>query len=193
MSKVIGVLGIQGAFLKHQIAISRLGLSSILVRNRIDLKKIDSIIIPGGESTTIITILKKHNMWESLKDFSKSHPVFGTCAGIILMAKKINEFEQFGTDNSLALMDIEVSRNSYGRQIESFSTQLSVSQTVATKDIPAIFIRAPQVMNVGSEKVEVLATFEGTPVLLRQNNYLGCTFHPELTCSLAIHDYFCKF
>jgi len=191
-SKVIGILAIQGAYLKHQKAVQKLGYKTLLVRNKQELGSVNSLIIPGGESTTMIIILKKHNLWNGLKLFCNSHPIFGTCAGTILMAKKNRGLESFGEDNTFAVMDIEVVRNSYGRQLDSFKTDLEVSISGSVKTVPAIFIRAPQVIGFDEQKVKVLSYCEDFPVLLQQNNYLACTFHPELTDNLDIHEYFCK-
>ncbi len=191
-SKIIGVLAIQGAYFKHQKAVEKLGYKTLLVRNKQELDSVNSLIIPGGESTAMIIILKKHGMWDELKSFCKSYPVFGTCAGTILLAKKSHGLECFGEDNTFSVMDIEVVRNSYGRQVDSFKTDLEASISGSVKTIPAIFIRAPQVIGFDEQKVKVLSYCEGSPVLLQQNNCLACTFHPELTDSLDIHDYFCK-
>lgn len=191
-SKVIGILAIQGAYVKHRKAIEKLGYNSLFVRNKQELDSVDRLIIPGGESTAMIIILKKHGMWNDLKSFCKHHPVFGTCAGTILLAKKTHGLECFGEDNTFSVMDIEVTRNSYGRQLESFKTNLEVDISGSIKTIPAIFIRAPQVIGFDEEKVKVLSYCKEIPVLLRQNNYLACTFHPELTDCLDIHEYFCK-
>ena len=191
-SKIIGVLAIQGAYLKHQKAVEKLGYRTLLVRNKQDLGSVNSLIIPGGESTAIIIILKKHNIWNEIMSFCKYHPILGTCAGTILLAKKSHGLEYFGEDNTFSVMDIEVVRNSYGRQLDSFKTNLEVSISGSVKTIPAIFIRAPQIIGFDERKVKVLSYCEGSPVLLQQNNYLACTFHPELTDSLDIHEYFCK-
>lgn len=188
----IGILAIQGGYLKHQKAVQKLGYKTLLVRTKQDLDSVDSLIIPGGESTAMIIILKKHSLWNELKLFCKHHPVFGTCAGTILLAKKSHGLESFGKDNTFSVMDIEVVRNSYGRQLDSFKTNLEVSISGLLKTIPAVFIRAPQVIGFDEKKVKVLSYFENSPVLLQQNNYLACTFHPELTDSLDIHEYFCK-
>lgn len=191
-SKIIGILAIQGAYLKHQKAIEKLGYKTLLVRNKQDLDPVNSLIIPGGESTTMVIILKKHNIWDEIKSFCKYHPVLGTCAGTILLAKKSHGLEHYGEDNTFSIMDIEVVRNSYGRQLDSFKTNLEVSISDSVKTIPAIFIRAPQVIRFDEQKVKVLSYCEDSPVLLQQNNYLACTFHPELTDRLDIHEYFCK-
>lgn len=190
MGQTIGVLSIQGAYEKHKVALLKLGANVVLVRNSQELAAVDKLIIPGGESTTIVTVLKKHFLWESLKEFCRTKPVFGTCAGAILLAKKTHGLERFGTDNSLAIMDIEVRRNSYGRQLDSFKTFLDIKFADKSKRIEAIFIRAPSIIDLDISKVQVLASLNNEPILVRQGNSLACTFHPELTDELSIHRYF---
>jgi len=190
MSQTIGVLSIQGAYEKHKIALQKLGVNVIYVRSLEELGRVDKLVIPGGESTAIVTILKKHGIWEALKEFCSSKPVFGTCAGAILLAKKTHGLEKFGSDNTLAVMDIEVKRNSYGRQQDSFRTFLDVKIGDNTKKVESIFIRAPSIIDVDHSKVEVLSSLNREPVLVRQGNKLAATFHPELTEDLSIHRYF---
>ncbi|HBM17202.1 MAG TPA: pyridoxal 5'-phosphate synthase glutaminase subunit PdxT [Lentisphaeria bacterium] len=190
MSQTIGVLSIQGAFEKHRIAFEKLGLKVLYVRSIAELEKIDKLVIPGGESTAMVTILKKHDLWFPLKKFCSEKPVFGTCAGAILLAKKTHGLEKFGVDNSFSVMDIEVKRNSYGRQLDSFKTFLDIKINNNSKKIESIFIRAPSIMDVDSAKVEILASFKKEPVFVRQGNKLAVTFHPELTDDLSIHQYF---
>lgn len=190
MGRTIGVLSIQGAYEKHKVALLKLGVNVVLVRTRQELASVDKLIIPGGESTAIVTVLKKHFLWESLKEFCRTKPVFGTCAGAILLAKKTHGLERFGADNSLAIMDIEVRRNSYGRQLDSFKTFLDIKFADKSKRIEAIFIRAPSIIDLDISKVQVLASLNNEPILVRQGNSLACTFHPELTDELSIHRYF---
>lgn len=190
MVQTIGVLSIQGAYEKHKIALQKLGVNAVNVRTAQELDSIDKLIIPGGESTAIVTVLKKHLLWDKLKEFCRTNPVFGTCAGAILLAKKTHGLEKFGADNSLFAMDIEVKRNSYGRQLDSFKTSLDVKLSDKSTKIEAIFIRAPSIIGLDASKVQVLASFNNEPVLVRQGNSLACTFHPELTDELSIHKYF---
>ena len=190
MGQTIGVLSIQGAYEKHRVALQKLGFNAILVRTSQELASIDKLIIPGGESTAIVTVLKKHFLWEDLKEFCRIKPVFGTCAGAILLAKKTHGLEKFGKDNSLAAMDTEVKRNSYGRQLDSFKTFIDVNLADKSKRIEAIFIRAPSIIGLDASKVQVLASLNSEPVLVRQGNLLACTFHPELTDELSVHSYF---
>lgn len=190
MAQTIGVLSIQGAYEKHRIALRKIGVKTALVRTSEELNCVDKLIIPGGESTAIITVLKKHDLWEPLKEFCRTKPVFGTCAGAILLAKKTHGLEKFGLDNSLAVMDIEVRRNSYGRQLDSFKTLLDVKIGDNTIKIESIFIRAPSIIDLDLTKVEVLAVLDKEVVLVKQGSSLACTFHPELTGDLSIHKYF---
>ncbi len=190
MAQTIGVLSIQGAYEKHKTALEKLGVNSVLVRTIQELDSVDKLVIPGGESTSIVTILKKHLIWDKLKEFCKIKPVFGTCAGAILLAKKTHGLEKFGNDNTLAVMDIEAKRNSYGRQLDSFKTFVEVNLSDKSARVEAIFIRAPSIIGLDSSKVQVLASLNNEPVLVRQGNALACTFHPELTEELFIHRYF---
>ena len=186
----VGVLSIQGAYEKHKIALNKLGINAIYVRSLEELLKVDRIIIPGGESTTMVTLLKKHSLWAPLKDFCRDNPVFGTCAGTILLAKKTHGLERFGSDNTLSVMDIEVRRNSYGRQQDSFKIFLDVKINSKSQKIESIFIRAPSIIDIDKSKVEILASLNNEPVFVKQGNKIAATFHPELTSDLSIHRYF---
>jgi pyridoxal 5'-phosphate synthase pdxT subunit len=183
-NSIIGILGIQGGFSKHQDTVNSLGYKSLIVKTAADLQKVDKLIIPGGESTTMRLLLKKHGLWPMLEEFTKTNPVFGTCAGAILLAKTINNHEE-----SLAAIDINIKRNSYGRQIASFVTNLDVTLNHKIIRVPSMFIRAPQVTQVGSN-VHVLAKYDNLPVLLQEQHIMVATFHPELTNDTTICDYF---
>lgn len=184
----IGVLALQGAFAKHQEALLKLEIETVQVRKSEELLACDGLIIPGGESTTIMRQLQFGNLKEPLKAFAKEKPIFGTCAGLILMSNKIidDPMTPFG------LLDVAVERNAFGSQTESFKTEIEFhAGGKKEKKVPAIFIRAPRIRDIG-EAVEVLASFENEPILVKQGFHLGSTFHPELTGDLSIHDYFCK-
>lgn len=186
MSKeYIGVLAVQGAFNKHCEVLTSLGYDVILVKTHNDLSKVARLIIPGGESTSMRIMLKKHSLWDALKDFSLKNPIMGTCAGAILLANKIDS----GNEDSLGVMDFSILRNSYGRQIDSFITNIDCYNDHDIIKISAHFIRAPKILHLGNQ-VQVLATFDGFPVLVRQGNKLACTFHPELSDDYFIHKYF---
>jgi 5'-phosphate synthase pdxT subunit len=181
---IVGILALQGAFERHVKAIESLGAKAKLVKSPKDLEDLDGLIIPGGESTVMSFFLKENNFQEAIKNFAKDRPVFGTCAGLILMAKNAN----CPSIASLDLLDIEVNRNAYGRQIESFSKEIPIK---FIKDpFLAVFIRAPQITKLLSDKVEVLASIDSIPILVKQGKNLGASFHPELTNNLSIHRYF---
>jgi len=180
----IGVLAIQGAYAKHQQMLQQIGVASVLVKHPEQLD-VDGLIIPGGESTTITKVLLSEGWFEDVREYAKSHPVFGTCAGAILLSKtagspKVAPWE---------IIDMEVHRNAYGRQIASFTTQLTWNGNGVPEELPATFIRAPIIQKTG-ENVEILSEYEGVPVLVRQGNALAATFHPELTGNPRIHRYF---
>jgi len=185
LSKKIGILAIQGAYHKHQEIIKSLGYEAILVKNNVQLQSIDYLIMPGGESTAMVLMLKKHHLWLELKEYCRHKPVFGTCAGAILLGQK-NIKDNLDT---LGIMDINISRNSYGRQIDSFETDIKIYLNNKDNLFHSVFIRAPIITQIES-KIEVLASYNETPVLVKQNNKIACTFHPELTSNTLIHEYF---
>lgn len=182
----IGVLDIQGAVIEHIRAIEKLpNTKALKVKTLEDLDKIDGIILPGGESTAMGKLLNEFNLMEPLrKKIKEGFPVWGTCAGMILLAKKISN------DNRvhLATMDIEVKRNGYGSQLDSFITSMVIDK-VSKEPIPLVFIRAPYVEKVEGN-VEVLAQVDGKIVACRERNMLVTAFHPELTDNISFHNYF---
>ena len=181
---VVGVLALQGAFLEHEKMLEKLNVDFIEIRKKEDLKThIDALILPGGESTTIGKLLKDLDIYEDLKlMIQQGLPTFGTCAGMILLAKKLYNDDTV----HLGLMDIEVKRNAYGRQLGSFV----VNQDFQNMGIiPMVFIRAPYIQSV-KENVEVLCVVNDNIVGARQDNMLVTSFHPELTSSTKVHEYF---
>lgn len=183
---VVGVLALQGGFAKHAEMLQALGAHTIEVRKPADLLSCDALVIPGGESTTMMKQVKFIDFSDALRTFAAKKPVFGTCAGVILMSHAIvgSAMQPF------QLLDIDVERNAFGRQAESFQTHLDLNLKPGhTEEIPAIFIRAPRICRVG-DKVQVLASFKEEPVFVRQGMHLGATFHPELTSNSKIHSYF---
>ena len=181
----VGVLTLQGDFREHLAALKKLGVEGCGVRTIEDLEKVDGLIIPGGESTTIANLLEKSGLFSALKERGKNgFPMYGTCAGEILLAKEITNYP----NSYLGLIDITVRRNAYGRQVDSFEADLHIKNIGA---FHAVFIRAPIIEWVGP-KVEVLAEHEGIPVMAQQKNILVSSFHPELTNDLRIHEYFMR-
>ena len=181
----VGVLALQGDFAEHETILKRLGAETRQVRLPSDLDGLDGLIIPGGESTTITRLLAAYGLIQPVRDFSKEHAVWGTCAGMIVMARHATDLDREG----LEIMDIDVVRNAFGRQIESFETDLRVHE-IPGETVNAVFIRAPLIKAVG-EGVTVLAEIEGRGVVAaRQGRMLVTSFHPELTDDTRMHEYF---
>ena len=181
----VGVLALQGDFAKHAHVLKHLDCHVVEVRTPRDLEICQGIIIPGGESTTILKQMDFIGLKQPLIDFAKTKPLFGTCAGLILMSKGIVPSKMEG----LQILDITVERNAYGRQIASFEATVNLDLK-ENKCFPAVFIRAPRILSI-SPTVQVLGTFEGEPILIRQGHHLGATFHPELIPDCpVVHRYF---
>lgn len=180
----IGIVALQGSFAKHAYSMGHLGIKSRVVRYAEDLKMIDALILPGGESTTMTLLLDNEQLWEPLNEVLGDLPVFGTCAGAILLGHQIEDDRV----RCFSRIDYTADRNAYGRQVESFSTSL-VMPKVTDHDFHGVFIRAPKFRNL-APGVETLAVYGSEPVLLRQGNVLAASFHPELTDDPAIHRYF---
>ena len=179
----IGVLALQGAFKLHVQALERLGVEALEVRSLENFDASEALIIPGGESTTMSFLLESSGIFDPLKERSTDGmPILGTCAGMILLSSKITDGRS--DQKSLGLIDIEVRRNGYGRQIDSFETDLSIEGFDSS--FRGVFIRAPLVEGV-SEEVEVLAEVNGRPVMCRQNSTIVTSFHPELADDDRIH------
>lgn len=183
----VGVLSVQGASREHLEALRRLGAEAMGVRTPEEVAAADALIIPGGESTTIGKLMARYGLLEAVKEHANSgKPLLGTCAGMILMAKTI---ETAGKDQPrLAVMDITVERNAFGRQVDSFEADVDFAG-VNSGPVRAVFIRAPVIRSVG-DGVGVLAVHDGRIVAARQGNLLALAFHPELTDDLRIHRYF---
>ncbi len=185
--KKIGVLALQGAFIEHINMLNKIGQAeAIPIRLPQELAELDGLIIPGGESITIGKLIKAYDFTSELQNrISGGMPVFGTCAGMILLAKQVPGLNGY----SLEMMDIKVRRNAFGRQVDSFEADLSMP-VLGETPFHAIFIRAPWIDNVGSE-VEVLAQLsDGTPVAAKSENIMVAAFHPELTNDTRLHSYF---
>lgn len=187
----IGVLALQGAFREHIQILQRLGVTAVEVRLPEQLADLDGLIIPGGESTTIGKLAVMYGFMEPLRAFSQAKPVWGTCAGMIFMAKEIGSGK--GQDQPLlAVMDIVVARNAFGRQVDSFEVGLDVAELAEgeSKPFPAVFIRAPRLVEARG-KAEVLARLvDNTAVAAREGHWLVTSFHPELTDDTRFHEYF---
>jgi 5'-phosphate synthase pdxT subunit len=187
--KRVGVLALQGDFEAHERALERAGATPVQVRTAEELNNIDGLVIPGGESTTMLKLLNYMDLKEPVREFAVKKPVFGTCAGAILLAKEVLNPAQ----DSFGLVDLTVERNAYGRQIDSrvahISPEASFGERAGEGDMEAVFIRAPIIRRTGPA-VRVLAEYEGDPVLVEQGQYLVATFHPELTQDPRVHRLF---
>ncbi|MEH7234535.1 pyridoxal 5'-phosphate synthase glutaminase subunit PdxT [Bacillus sp. JJ1562] len=182
----IGVLGLQGAVREHVHSVEASGAEAVIVKKVEQLEEIDGLIIPGGESTTMRRLIDKYGFLEPLRSFAEQgKPMFGTCAGLILLAKKLVDYKE----SHLGLMDVTVERNSFGRQRESFEAELMIPGIA--DDFVGVFIRAPHIVEAG-ENVEVLAKHDGRIVAAREGQFLGCSFHPELTDDHRFTGYFVK-
>ena len=179
-----GILALQGGFAAHEAVLKSLGYPSLPVKSREDLRKIDCLVIPGGESTVMYRLLQRLNMWDDLAGKAgEGFPLFGTCAGMILLSSGVDKSDQ----PTLSAMEFKVTRNAYGRQKDSFETDLSWDGD----RFSALFIRAPRIQSPG-DSLDILMTHDGAPVLVRQRNCLAASFHPELTGFTGIHRYFMK-
>lgn len=177
---LIGVLAIQGNFASHAAALSEAGARATEVRKEDQFAALDGLILPGGESTTMLKFLERHSLFDALLDFCRRKPVFGTCAGAILLAREVRHPAQ----RSLALLDAVVERNAYGRQIDS--SILTAETALAGGPLEMVFIRAPRIVETGPS-VEVLARRDGCATLVRQGTLLAATFHPELSTDRRVH------
>ena len=179
----VGVLAIQGDYAAHARALAEVGAGPFEVRKPDQLAELDGLILPGGESTTMLKFLEKRGFFEALGEFCANHPVFGTCAGTILLSREVRN----PTQRSLGVLDAVVERNAYGRQVDS--TILTAETELPGGPLEMVFIRAPRIVSTGPE-VQTLATREGVPVLVRQGNVMAATFHPELSTDRRVHKLF---
>lgn len=181
----VGVLGLQGDVREHLAALGRLGATGTVVKTSSELDDVDGLIIPGGESTTIGKLLDRFGLLEPLrKRASEGMPLFGTCAGLILMASEV--VGEHRAEHLLGVLNVTVRRNAYGRQVDSFESRIEAGGGEVLK---GAFIRAPAIEEVGAD-VEVLGTLDGAPVLVRERNLLGATFHPEIAGEDRVHELF---
>jgi len=185
----IGVLALQGDFEAHRAALDRAGACAVEVRTAAGIEEVEGLVIPGGESTTILKLLDREGLFEPLRRFGERRPIFGTCAGAILLAKEVLRPAQA----SLGLMDIGVERNAYGRQLDSHVAHLEPEEEFRRRagagKLETVFIRAPIIRRIGPS-VDVLAWYDGAPVLVEQGLHMAATFHPELTADARVHRLF---
>ncbi len=186
MTKTIGILSIQGDFAKHQVMLQALGVETVQVKTIYHLEKCDGLVIPGGESTTLVHLLHKHDLWEPLKEYGKQNPVYGTCAGLITLSAHVVN----APFSPMGLIDISVQRNAYGRQVDSFITPVQV-RFDTTRSFEGVFIRAPKITKIGNS-VTPLGWHDDNIVLAESGHILVSTFHPELTDNDLVHRYFMK-
>jgi len=180
----IGVLALQGAVREHIKSIEACGVEAVAVKRKEELEDLDGLILPGGESTAMRRLIDKYDFMDALKEFARAgKPMFGTCAGLILLAKELVGYDE----SHIGVMDIKVERNSFGRQVDSFEADLTIKDVADS--FPAVFIRAPHIVEAG-ENVEILSKHNDRIVAAREGQFLGCSFHPELTENHAITAYF---
>jgi 5'-phosphate synthase pdxT subunit len=185
--KPVGILAIQGDFEKHKQMLLNLGQEVVEVRTAEQLLQTDALIIPGGESTTLIKFFKEFGLDKTIRHYATHHPVMGTCAGLIVLAKSVDSTG----DYSLGLIDLEVKRNAYGRQRESFVDQIQINLNGSASTFTGVFIRAPKIGQHG-KNIQILGRHHDDIVMAASDNILVCTFHPELTDDTRIHNYFLK-
>ena len=184
----VGILAIQGDFYLHKKSFDIIGVETLFVRKFSDFKEIDSLIIPGGESTTMSLLLSKYKLDEVLYDFSLDHTVFGICAGSILISKNSNDKRI----KNLNIMQFDSVRNAWGNQINSFSDYINIKESLNIDDFYTTFIRAPKFINVDSS-CEILASYNSEPILIRNKRHLAASFHPEMGDDTRLLEYFLKF
>ena len=188
-TKKVGVLALQGDFAAHEAALARAGAEPILVREANQFASLDGLVIPGGESTTMLKLLHYDGLFERLAEFAGEKPVFGTCAGAILLARNVSN----PTQESLGILDIDVERNGYGRQIDSRVALLEPEPEFRERSGPdtleAVFIRAPIIRRTGPN-TKILARYAGDPVLVEEGRHMVATFHPELSADSRVHQLF---
>lgn len=183
--KKIGVLALQGAVTEHTNMLELCGSETVAVKRKGELDEVQGLIIPGGESTAIGKLMVKYGFVEKIRELSfQGFPIYGSCAGLILLAKQLTE----GDQPLLGLMDIEVRRNAFGRQVDSFEANLEIAD-LGEKPFPGVFIRAPWIEEAGP-KVKVMSRYSDKAVMAQEGNFLVSAFHPELTSDLRIHKYF---
>lgn len=189
----MGVLALQGAYQKHVEMLSELDVETRLVVLPAELSECAALIIPGGESTTMSLLIQKFDLYEPLRTFAKTKPIMGVCAGTIMMAESVTSLAGDERVQTLGVMPITISRNHYGRQVDSFTVDIPLKFDAKGADYPACFIRAPLVKKSGvdgwGEEIDVLAKCDNDAVMLKMKQHIALTFHPELTQDTRIHKY----
>ena len=180
----IGVLAVQGNYNMHGNILESLGIEPILVRYPHELDTVEGLVIPGGESTTMTKLMNRIGFFEPLKSFANDYPVLGTCAGLILMSEKVVDTEL----DSLGLLNVQIERNGYGRQIYSNTINVNFELNNINYTLPASFIRAPKIVSCG-KSVDVIAMHDKTPIIVENNKHMGISFHPELDNISILHEY----
>ena len=190
----IGVLALQGAFIEHIQILRGLGVEAVEVRLPGDLEGLDGLIIPGGESTTIGKLADTYALMSPLRQFAADKPVWGTCAGMIFMARELHSGDGHRDQPLLGVMDVVVERNAFGRQVDSFITPIEISalDDGQAEPFPAVFIRGPRLVEAHGEARIIARLADGTPVAAREGNWLVTSFHPELTNDTRVHELFVK-
>jgi len=181
---MIGVLALQGNYSKHIEILDKLKISSCEVRYNNQLDEINGLIIPGGESTTMTDLMSRNNFYDKIQLFSQTKPILGTCAGLIMMSKSVLDKRV----KPLEILDIEVDRNAYGRQVHSFINKLPIKLEKDLETISVPFIRAPQITKVG-KNVEIISNYNKKPVAVKSGIHMGLSFHPELNNITIFHDF----
>lgn len=180
----VGILELQGDFELHHNILRELGYTSFSVKESTDLENLDGLIIPGGESTTMSLLIDSFNLRKSILDFSKENPIMGTCAGLILMARAIEDESKV---NPLGILDIEVSRNAYGRQIMSRKENITIESDSKTFDMELTLIRAPKILKI-NKSINVIAEIDNSPAAVFDGRHMGLSFHPELNGVTFFHE-----
>jgi len=180
----VGILELQGDFELHHNILRELGYTSFSVKESTDLENLDGLIIPGGESTTMSLLIDSFNLRKSILDFSKENPILGTCAGLILMARSIEDESKV---NPLGILDIEVSRNAYGRQIMSRKENITIESDSKTFDMELTLIRAPKILKI-NKSINVIAEIDNSPAAVFDGRHMGLSFHPELNGVTFFHE-----
>ncbi len=188
----IGVLALQGAFIEHINILRSLGVEAVEVRLPEDLEGLDGLIIPGGESTTIGKLADTYELTAPLRAFAEDKPVWGTCAGMIFMARDLRRNGEQRDQSLLGVMDIVVERNAFGRQVDSFITPIDVDGLDGGEPFPAVFIRGPRLVAAHGDARVIARLADGTPVAAEEGHWLATSFHPELTGDTRFHEYFVR-